>query len=287
MKYRDIFTILVLAPVVFLFQGCAVNAPMPASGPRFYIVTDLEGVAGVDHWSQTREPGPAQEAAKALATDEVNAVVSGILDAEPAAVVDVWDGHGPGGLFKAKLDSRAHYLREEKPRKALVSGAYDAICFVGQHAMSGTPMAPLAHTYSSRTVAYYRLNGLFVGEFGALAALAGSRGIPVIFIAGDDKAVMEAQAWVPSIVGAAVKQGRGLESAIHLSHDDACHLLRRRAAEACRNRSAVQPVRLAPPYRLEIRYYEPIKSSGDQPLRKPIDSRTVEQEASDLAELPI
>ena len=287
MTTQTILTTIALASAICLSLGCNAQPVAPVSNPKFYVITDLEGPAGVDHWKQTREAGPAQEKAKELLTDEVNATVSGILDAEPEAVVDVWDGHGSGGLLKEKLHPKARYLREERPRRVLVPGAYDAVFFVGQHAMAGTPMAPLAHTYSSRTIAYYRLNGLFVGEIGALVALAGSRGIPVVFIAGDDKAVLEAQAWVPGIVGVAVKQGRGLESAIHLSHEEACRLLRQRAAEACRNRAAIAPVRLEPPYRLEIRYYEPVKSITDQPGKKQIDSRTIQQEATDLAELPI
>lgn len=287
MTTQTILTTIALASTTFLSLGCNARPSAPASSPKFYIITDLEGPAGVDHWKQTREAGPAQEEAKGWLTDEVNATVSGILDAEPLAIVDVWDGHGSGGLVKEKLHPKAHYLREERPRRVLVPGAYDAVLFVGQHAMAGTPMAPLAHTYSSRTIAYYRLNGLFVGEIGALVALAGSRGIPVVFIAGDDKAVLEARAWIPDIVSVAVKQGRGLESAIHLSHQEACRLLRQRAAQACRNRAAIAPVSLEPPYRLEIRYYEPLKSSVDQLGKAQIDSRTIQQEAGDLAELPI
>lgn len=287
LSIRNISASVVLASIVLTALGCAQQSAAPAAGPRFYIVTDLEGAAGVDHWTQTREAGPAQDAARGLLTDEVNAAVSGILDAEPRASVDVWDGHGPGGLVKDKVDSRARYLREERPRKAFVAEAYDAVFFVGQHSMAGTPMAPLAHTYSSRTIAYYRLNGVFVGEFGALVALAGSRGIPVVFVAGDDKTVLEAQAWVPGIVGAAVKQGRGLESAIHLSHEDACRLVRQGAAEACRKRAGMKPVCLEAPYRLEIRYYEPLKAFVEQPGKTQIDSRTIQQEAADLAELPI
>jgi len=282
---RGVFSVVLAVASLLWSGGCASSGN--AVGPRFYIVTDLEGPAGVDHWIQTREPGTAQEDAKKLLTGEVNATVSGIFDAEPRAVVDVWDGHGPGGILKEKLHPKARYLRDERPRKALVSGAYDGVFFVGQHAMAGTPLAPLAHTYSSRTIAYYRLNGFFVGEIGSLVALAGSRGIPVIFIAGDDKAVLEARAWVPNVIGAATKQGQGIESAKHLSHEEACRLLRQRAAEACRNRTAIAPVHLEGPYRLEIRYYEPIKSTADQPGKKQIDSLTIVQEASDLAELPI
>lgn len=206
MMARNIFTALVLALTAILSSACSTQPHTAASGPRFYIITDLEGPAGVDQWKQTREPGPAQEQARALLTDEVNATVSGILDAEPRAIVDVWDGHGSGGLLKEKLHPKASYTRDENPRKALLVDSYAAVFFVGQHAMAGTPLAPLAHTYSSRTIAYYRLNGLFVGEFGARAALAGSRGIPVVFVCGDDKTVLEAQAWVPGIVGVAVKR---------------------------------------------------------------------------------
>lgn len=272
-----------IAVALFIAHGIAAAD----SSPRFYIITDLEGPAGVDRWTQTRVAGPEQEAARQLLTEEINATVDGILSAEPSALVDVWDGHGSGGIIKAALHPQARYLREENPRKALKPGAYAAVFFVGQHAMAGTPRAPLAHTYSSRTIAYYRLNGVFVGEFGARAALAGSRGIPTIFVAGDDKAVAEAQTWIPEIVGVAVKQGRGLESALHLPHAEACQLLRQRAAEACQKRTTIPPLKLDPPFRLEIRYIEPIKPVKDMPGKTQVDSRTIVQESTDLADLSI
>ena len=42
---------------------------------HIFLVTDLEGVAGVDSWEQTRGMGSRHEEATALATDEVNSVV--------------------------------------------------------------------------------------------------------------------------------------------------------------------------------------------------------------------
>jgi hypothetical protein len=104
-------------PALRSLAGQAQTAGTP-SGPKFYIITDLEGPAGVDRWEQTREAGRAQDEAKALLTGEVNATVSGILDAEPQAMVDVWDGHGSGGLLKEKLHPKARYLKDENPRKA-------------------------------------------------------------------------------------------------------------------------------------------------------------------------
>jgi len=254
---------------------------------RIYVITDLEGSAGVQRWEQTRVQGSAKIEAMSWLTEEVNAAVEGILDASPGAVVDVWDGHGNGGILKDKLHPKAHYMKEEEPRKALIEGAYSAVFFVGQHAMAGTPFAPLAHTYSSRSIAYYRLNGFFVGEFGARAALAGSRGIPVLFVSGDNKTVLEARMWIPGITGVAVKQGRGLERAEHLSRDEACRRIRKGASDACEHRAEIQPLRVDPPYRLEIRYYEPVQTVAGHAGEKIIDSRTIELESLDLANLPI
>jgi hypothetical protein len=149
----------VLAAALFLPRTSGAPAPGPAVTPRFYIITDLEGPAGVSQWNQTRVAGPAQEAAKQLLTEEVNATVSGILDAEPTAAVDVWDGHGSGGLLKNELHPKSRYLRDEKPRQALVPGAYTGVFFVGQHAMAGTPMAHLFLPHDCLLPAQWFLRG--------------------------------------------------------------------------------------------------------------------------------
>ncbi|MCA1595694.1 MAG: M55 family metallopeptidase, partial [Chloroflexi bacterium] len=130
---------------------------------KVFIVTDLEGPAGVNRWAQTREGDtPLKRAAMRLLTAEVNAAIDGILDAESESQVVVWDGHGDGGLVYEELHDRAESIMRgggQRPPYGLDS-SYDALFLVGQHAMAGTPDAPLCHTYSSRTVEYYRLNGI-------------------------------------------------------------------------------------------------------------------------------
>jgi D-amino peptidase len=244
---------------------------------RIYVVTDLEGVAGVQRWEQTRERGPQYEQAVRLLTAEVNAAVDGILDAAPEATVVVWDGHGSGGLDVERLHARARFI----PRGPILAPyfldeGFDAQFFVGQHAMAGTPAAPLSHTYSSRTVEYYKLNGIYVGEFGCRAALAGSLGIPTVFISGDDKAVAEARALVPGIYGATVKEGRGIEMAIHLSPDAARQLIRQTAAEAVRHVGDIAPFVLDPPYEQEIRVLRNVDTAhyARRPDVKQVDERT-------------
>jgi D-amino peptidase len=230
---------------------------------RIYIITDLEGVAGVQRWQQTRERGPQNDQAIRLLTAEVNAAVDGILNAAPDADVVVWDGHGSGAIDIEQLHAKARFIpRGPIAPPYFLDEGFDALFFVGQHAMAGTPDAPLSHTYSSKTIEYYKLNGILMGEFGCRAALAGSLDIPTVFISGDDKAVAEARALVPGIYGAAVKQGRGIEMAIHLSPQRARALICETAAEATRHIGDIPPFVLQPPYEQEIRVLENVDISG-------------------------
>jgi D-amino peptidase len=260
---------------------------------KIYIITDLEGSAMVSRFIQTRDYQNCPEMktqAMTLLTGEVNATVDGILDAAPDAEVIVWDGHGTGGIDimafhpKAKLIARGPI----KPPHHLDS-SFDALFFVGQHAMAGTPDAPLCHTYSSKLIEYYKINGVFVGEFGARAMLAGTFGVPTVFIAGDDKALIEAQALVPGIHGAVVKQGLGLELALHLSHQAARSLIRETAAQAVADIGNIPPVQSKPPYEQETRVKEGVSLGGflDQPGAQRIDDRTVLIRSDNMCDLRI
>ncbi|MGC9349403.1 MAG: M55 family metallopeptidase [Anaerolineae bacterium] len=259
---------------------------------KLYIITDLEGPAMVSRFAQTRDYQDAPELkreAVALLTGEVNAAVDGILDAAPEAEIVVWDGHGNGGIDvmafhpKAKLIARGPI----KPPYFLDS-SFDALLFVGQHAMADTRNAPLCHTYSSRTIEYYKLNGQFVGEFGARAIMAGTFGVPTIFISGDDKAVEEARALVPNIYGAVVKEGLGWELALHLSHETACDLIRETVAEAVRHIDEIPPVRVEPPYEQEIRVRDDVSIGGYlEAGAERVDDRTVIFRSGDICDLRI
>ncbi|MFB6135844.1 MAG: M55 family metallopeptidase [Halobacteriaceae archaeon] len=241
---------------------------------RFFVLTDVEGVAGIDSFERTRTD---DEERKAPAMDqlarEVEACVAGVRSVFPDTEVDVWDGHGTGGL-RAEDVTDARYLREGRPYFDL---DHDAVLFVGQHAMAGTVDAPLRHTYSSTSIAHYRLNGTFVGEFGCRALVAGKQGVPTVLLTGDDKACHEASMFVPEIETVAVKRGTGEESADHLDADEACEAVREGAARAAERVDEVPPLdSFEPPYELEKRYYEPVpdeRASGDRVER--VDEHTV------------
>lgn len=255
---------------------------------KIYIITDLEGPAMVSRFSQTRDPeSPEKPIAMKLLTWEVNAAVDGILDVDPEAEVIVWDGHGSGGIDLLEFHPKAKLIARGPIRPPYyLDESFDALFFVGQHAMAGTEAAPLAHTYSSKTIEYYKLNGIFMGEFGCRAAMAGTFGVPTAFIAGDDKAVAEAQALIPNIVGVATKQGLALELAIHLSPQRSQELIRLGAAEACRRLPEIAPYALDPPYEQEIRVKEGASIQGYLARgAEKVDERTVVKRAENICDL--
>lgn len=258
---------------------------------KFFILTDLEGVAGTDSFSQTRTRDMTMKtpSMKQLAR-EVNACVEGIHDVYPEAIVDVLDGHGSLGIFPEDLVNCNYYnmKNKENPRPHHHLEGYAAMLFVGQHAMAGTIDAPLNHTYSSRDVLYYRLNGVFIGEFGSRALVAGVQGVPTIFLSGDDKAAMEAKMFIPQIETVITKLGKGVESAEHLDQAESCRLIREGAARAVQRIDEIPPYQgIKPPYQFEARYYEPLGERFTQ--RNDItfvDERTYRIETDDIFKLP-
>lgn len=175
---------------------------------KLYVMTDLEGVAGVLNFQEWTGPGkPYYELAKEFLTKEVNAAVDGFFEGDATEIL-VADGHGPGGINIKLLDSRVDYLRGwgEGPWPLMLDETFDALAFVGQHAKSGTPYGHLAHTQST---AYLDLsiNGISIGEFGQLAMCASELGVRTIFGSGDEAFTKETQKLTPGLETVAVKRG--------------------------------------------------------------------------------
>lgn len=261
---------------------------------KIYLLTDLEGVAGVNRWIQTREgASPEKLRAMHLLTQETNAAIEGILEVEPECEIVVFDGHGYGGLIYEALHPHAKVLLRGNfsARNFGMDASFDALMFVGQHAMEGTPNAPLAHTFSSLSVESYKLNGELIGEFGYYAALFGTWDIPTIFLAGDDKACAEAQGLIPDMVTVATKQGMGIELALHLSASRSCAAIRHGAANAVRKRNEIAPYRVSPKsegqsgYELEIRVREGVSLTSWLSRFEAVDERTLVRRSNSLESL--
>lgn len=230
-----------------------------------YVLTDLEGVAGVDNWDPRHFPYAAEakgvyerSEVQRLLTGEVNAVAEGLLAAGVTEVV-VNDCHGAGRTIVPELLISGIKIARGVPRPYLLLGLsrrMDILVQVGMHAMSDTPEANLAHTMS-KAIKAYRVNGQEVGEMELVAYLTGELGIPWVFTAGDEHACLEAQRWVPGMVTAPVKRGLSAESAIHPSPADARALIRERVQQAMAQAPAIAPLRAGSPVVLEVERREP------------------------------
>jgi len=247
---------------------------------KIYMMTDLEGVAGVLNFQEWTGPGkPHYDLARKFLTLEVNAAADGFFEGGATEILVV-DGHGPGGINIELLDPRVEYLRGwgEGPYPLCLDDGFDAVASVGQHAKAGTEYGHMAHTQST---AYIDLsvNGVSIGEFGQLVMCASELGIRTIFGSGDRAFTLEAEALVPGIETVAVKRGmkpgkgedlsreqyaRFTSSARHLHPVRARRLVREGALRAIRRAGAENfgIVPLTPPFE-KVSVFRPIEE-GEQ-----------------------
>jgi len=215
---------------------------------KIYMMTDLEGVAGVINFQDwALSDGRYYNLAREFMTAEVNSAVDGLFEGGATEIL-VSDGHGPGAVNIHQLDSRVEYMRGwgEGPWPLILDNTFDALVYVGQHSKSGTPYGHLAHTQSTNYLDM-SINGISIGEFGQLALCASELGVRTIFGSGDLAFTKEAQALFPGIETVAVKRGikpgtgnnlneeeymRFTSSAIHLNPIKARRMIREGALRA-------------------------------------------------------
>jgi D-amino peptidase len=198
-----------MIPFRFLAVSAAASLILAAGGPptgplaaqaeavRLFISVDMEGLGGVGTPAMTSSGGKDYATGRRLATDEVNVVVEAILARHPDAEILVNDSHGDHqNLLHTELDPRVTYIQGSIKPLGMVQGldgSFDGAIFLGYHAMAGDPDGFLAHTGSGSVKGLW-LNDVEVGEGGMNAAFAGSHGVPVILVAGDEAATRELDA---------------------------------------------------------------------------------------------
>ncbi len=220
--------------------GAVVFLTCSAQAFNVYVFADMEGCSGIAGSDQVS--GARAEEGRRLMAEEINACIAGCFAAGATGVV-VRDGHGSGMNVNAKsVDARARLVQGATPgvRFKDLEGA-EALILLGYHAKALTSGAVLAHSYSSATIQGMWLNGREVGEIGVDAAIAAEHHVPVVMVAGDDKTVAEAQAWIPGVVTCETKRGTGPQSA-ELLPVDAAHRLITRQTEAALARRKTMPL---------------------------------------------
>lgn len=179
---------------------------------KFMIGVDCDGPACV-----VGDPGRALSNSRDMvyareqATRETDAAARALFDSGATQVL-VWDNHGFGSnLIFDQLDRRCEVLLGTGfgRRFPLLDESFTGVVMIGYHAMEGTSNAVLAHTYSPDAYRAIRVNGQTVGEIALDASVAGELGVPLIFIASDEKGCDEALGFMPWIEIVATKNGFG------------------------------------------------------------------------------
>ena len=246
-----------------------------------YMMTDLEGVAGVDDW----DPRHREDATTAkgvydraemqrLLTGEVNAAADGLFAAGVEEVI-INDAHGAGRTILSEELVSGVKLVQGVNRPCWLPGlspGFDALIQVGMHAMTGTPNGCLAHSMSRDTI--YRVNGAEVGEMEMAAYLCGHLGIPWVFTSGDLHACAESERWVSGIVTAPVKEGLGELCALHMAPADARELIKARVQEAVAVAKNTEPLVANSPVAVEMTRPEPNQRSEREGIER-VDDFTI------------
>lgn len=228
------------------------------------MVTDMEGVGGVNNWDEQTTPGQRRfEESRRLLTGEVNAAVRGALDAGASEVV-IWDGHD-GSRALSVEDMLPHArLVQGKPTPAdfyMSDGHFDGLMIVGQHAKAGTN-GLLSHS-QSRGMKDITINGRSVGEAGQAVAIAGYFKIPVILLSGDQAACEEIRTLQPKAETVATKRLIGKSSSLSLSHTEVREQLQQAARRAVTRIREFSPWTIQGPVEMRFEYLPETTKTGE------------------------
>ncbi|GAB2694544.1 M55 family metallopeptidase [Paenibacillus thermoaerophilus] len=258
---------------------------------KFYVSVDMEGISGIALREQLVRGEPLYEEARRLLTLETNAVTEALLAAGATRVI-VKDAHGSGFNFIPELlHPGAEYVMgatRVENRFPGLDETFDGALLIGYHAMGGTSQAVRDHTMTSQGWQSLRLNGRPIGEIGLDALLIGLRGVPVLFVSGDDKTCAEAASELPGVVTYETKAALGRHAALMKAPQRVREELREAVSRAVRSADRPKPLRLAGPYELTIRFLHTEQADArryDGVRAKRIDGLTASYVSDDLTAL--
>ncbi len=159
---------------------------------KLYISVDMEGMAGITAPYQEKEETVSFR--RAL-HNQIRWIIDGIHQSDRNGEVEeitISDSHGSGTNLSydelSQMDDRISLVSGFPRRQymmACLDETYDAVFLAGYHAGPGELFASMDHSFSGKTVASLKINGHYMNEAAANAALAGSYGVPVALVIGD------------------------------------------------------------------------------------------------------
>jgi D-amino peptidase len=255
-----------------------------------FISIDMEGIGGIAHLNQVMRGQDDYVAGRKLMAGEANAAVEGAFDGGATRVV-VNDSHGDMyNLNPEDIDPRAELtIGSPKLAGSMVQGigeGFDVALFVGYHAPPGTEAAILDHTYSGKNFHDVRLNGEPLTEAELNALLAGTYGVPVGLVTGDDKICAMVEKSIPGVRTVVVKHAYGRHVARNLHPQQARAAIREGAREAVANAAELRPHKVDGPFAFEVELRSSLAAelAALAPGTDRVGGRTVRFETDDFRE---
>ncbi len=255
-----------------------------------YIMTDIEGISGVYCREQSMTSGPRYAEGKKFMTRDIN-IVANACKAAGVEKVYVHDCHSVScSVIWDQLSDDIDYMisgRVAKGRYADIINECDAVILLGYHAMAGTDMGMLNHTYNGMLYENVWLNDKKIGEIGVDAAIAGEKGIPVIMVSGDDYACKEAREFIPGVVTAEVKKATSEVGALLLPPAKAEQVLREKTKEALAKVKEIKPIECITPVEFKVELVQRNTAThlgNGKPYFTQIDGRTYKVTADSVEE---
>ena len=242
-----------------------------------FILTDLEGIAGVADIEYMGKDPAKYATACACLEKSINLAAGAAFDAG-ADKVYYLDGHGGGGnADESAIDKRAIKCDIKEWQDIIQSGEIDCQIEIGAHARPGTIGGFLDHTLSSMHFFTYKVNGIEMSEYSLHALFCSSHNVPVVACIGDAAACRQAKEYNPTIYTGSVKFAT--ERNFSTDYENADEILVNTVKEAIENYRSVQLYKLEAPYTVEVTFYrtdmcEAVIARGSAGVRR-IDARTI------------
>ncbi|OGV49916.1 MAG: hypothetical protein A2017_10515 [Lentisphaerae bacterium GWF2_44_16] len=225
---------------------------------KVFIMTDLEGVSGVNGGADTVGNKIKNiDASCRLLTEEVNSSVEGLAAAGAKEIVVV-DGHGgSNSILIEHLHPAAQLITTASGGGLHMVGcgidkSFDAAVQLGTHAMMGVTDGFLNHTFNSHAVVNMFLNGEAIGEIGVCSMMASYFSVPTILVSGDHAACREAKEFLGTIETVETKKSINRYSTINRNPETVRAELKAKSQAALKNLKKFKAKKLKGPFELKV-----------------------------------
>lgn len=260
------------------------------SGGRAFVSVDLEGLPYVVSRLHLTPGKPLWGEAREVVTKVVLKACE-VLKGGGFDEVVVADSHGD--MVNVEVSELPEYVTLVRgyPRPtSMIAGAEgsDVALMLGYHAGYGTPRATFDHTYSGAVVRSVEFNGIKFSEYLINSSALGHLGVPVIFLAGDEKLGEEVVKYTPWVVFISMKRSISRYSASSPALSKILQEIEsglKKAIKTYTERSA-RPFKIETPVKVRLMFHESgfADVAEYMPSVRRVDGLTVEYEAQDPVE---